>query len=392
MLQRDVTLKNMKKQRWDMLMGSDAIAYAVKCCKPDVIAAYPITPQTHIIETLSEMVANGEIKGEYIKVESEMTAIAACFGAVAAGSRAFTATSSHGLAFMHEYLHWFAGSRFPLVLVNANRALGGPWCIWTDQSDSMSQRDTGFIQVYCETVQESFDTVIQAYWVSEKLMLPAMVMIDGFILSHTMEPLYIPDQSLVDDFLPRYIAPYKLDVENPLSFGAAAKGDSFYMLRKMLDKTMKMAIDVFDECNNRFYDLFGRRYESLETYKLDDAEIVFITCGAITGTVRVAVDVMREKGLKVGLIRIRLFRPFPKDKLVNLLTSVKEVFVLNRAVSYGSFSTITQEVRAALYNTDVRSIVYDIVISLGGREVFPETIINLLLNKKKMSPRETNWI
>ena len=384
--------KNIDKQKWDMLMGSDAIAHAVKCCRPDVIAAYPITPQTHIIETLSDMVANGEIKGEYIKVESEMTAIAACYGAVAAGSRAFTATSSHGLAFMHEYLHWFAGSRFPLVLVNANRALGGPWCIWTDQSDSMSQRDTGFIQLYCETVQESLDAVIQSYWVSEKLMIPAMVMLDGFILSHTMEPLYVPEQSLVDEFLPKYTAPYKLDIDNPLSFGAAAKGDSFYMLRKMLDKTLKMAVDVFDECNNKFYDVFGRRYDAIESYRVEDAEVVIISCGAITGTVRIAIDKMREGGLKIGLLRIRLFRPFPKDNLIKLLNSVKEVFVLNRAVSYGAFSTITQEVRAALYNSDIKPFVYDIVISLGGREVYPETIIDLLSKKKKLSPMATNWL
>ena len=392
MQKSELANKNMDRQIYDMLMGSDAIACAVKCCKPDVIAAYPITPQTHIIEVLSDMVANGEIKGEYIKVESEMTAIAACYGATAAGSRSFTATSSHGLAFMHEYLHWFAGSRFPLVLVNANRALGGPWCIWTDQSDSMAQRDTGFIQIYCETVQESFDTVIQSYWVSERLMIPAMVMIDGFILSHTMEPLYLPEQSLVDEFLPPYVAPYKLDIENPLSFGAAAKGDSFYMLREMLDKTMKMAVEVFDECNNKFYDIFKRRYDSVESYRVDDAEIVFVSSGAITGTVRIAIDKMRDNGLKVGLIRIRLFRPFPENKLISLLTSVKALFVLNRAVSYGAYSTLTQEIRAALYNSNLKPLIYDIVISLGGKEVYPETIINLVLNKDKLSQSDTNWL
>jgi pyruvate/2-oxoacid:ferredoxin oxidoreductase alpha subunit len=386
------TPKKMNGQKWDMLMGSDAIAQAVKCCKPDVIAAYPITPQTHIIEALSDMVARGEIKGQYIKVESEMTAIAACFGAVAAGSRSFTATSSHGLAFMHEYLHWFAGSRFPLVLVDANRALGGPWCIWTDQSDSMSQRDTGFIQVYCETVQECFDTVIQGYWVSEKLMIPVMVMLDGFILSHTMEPLYVAEQDLVDAFLPDYIPPYKLDIENPLSFGAATKGDSFYMLRKMLDKTMSMAVETFEDCNNRFYNIFGRRYDSVETYRLDEAEIVFVSSGAITGTVRVAVDRLRDAGLKIGLIRIRVFRPFPKCKIVDTLKSIKEVLVLNRAVSYGASSTLTQEIRAALYNTQVTPKVYDIVISLGGKEVYPETIMNLIEEKDKLQDNATNWI
>ena len=197
---------------------------------------------------------------------------------------------------------------------------------------------------------------------------------------------------MVDEFLPPYVAPYKLDIENPLSFGAAAKGDSFYMLREMLDKTMKMAVEVFDECNNKFYDIFKRRYDSVESYRVDDAEIVFVSSGAITGTVRIAIDKMRDNGLKVGLIRIRLFRPFPENKLISLLTSVKALFVLNRAVSYGAYSTLTQEIMAALYNSNLKPLIYDIVISLGGKEVYPETIINLVLNKDKLSQSDTNWL
>ena len=382
----------IKGHKKEMLLGSEAIAYAVKLCKPDIIAAYPITPQTHIIETLSDMVDSGQIKGQYIKVESEMTAIAACYGAVAAGSRAFTATSSHGLAFMHEMLHWFSGSRFPFVLVNANRALGGPWCIWTDQSDSMSQRDTGFMQFYCETVQESLDTVIQSYYISEKLMLPVMVMIDGFILSHTMEPLFIPHQNLVDTFLPPYKAPYKLDTDNPLNFGGATKGDSFYNLRKMLNKTMESAFEIISDCDKLFCRTFGRSYGNVETYRVEDADTVIITCGAITGTVRIAVDMLRNDGQKVGLIKLRLFRPFPKIELMKALSKTKDLIVLNRSISYGTSGTITQEIRSAMYNINLRPSIYDVIVSLGGKEVYPETIIDIVSNKENLTCEDVNWL
>ncbi|MDY6820844.1 MAG: pyruvate ferredoxin oxidoreductase [Deferribacterota bacterium] len=381
-----------EKQYREMLLGSDAVSTAVKYCDPDVIAAYPITPQTHIIETLSEMVNKGEIKGQYIKVESEMTAIAACYGASAAGSRAFTATSSHGLAFMHEMLHWYSGSRFPLVLVNANRALGAPWSIWTDQSDSMAQRDTGFIQIYCETVQECFDFVIQGYYISESLMVPVMVMIDGFILSHVMEPLYIPTKNLVDKFLPKYKPPYKLDVNNPLSFNAASKGDSFYNLKKMQDKAIKDACGLFKTCNNEFYKIFERKYSAIEEYRMRDAEIVFITCGAISGTVKVVVDELREDGLKIGLLRVILFRPFPRHELVKKVDNISKLIILSRSISYGANATLAQEIRSALYNVTKRPAIYDVVISLGGKEVFPGEIKNIIKNLHDLSEEETNWL
>ena len=375
----------------EMLLGSDAIAYGVKLCRPQVIAAYPITPQTHIIETLSSMVDSGELKSEYVKVESEMSAIAACFGSVAAGSRSFTATSSHGLALMHEMLHWFAGSRFPLVMVNANRALGAPWNIWTDQGDSLSQRDTGWLQIYCETAQEALDNIVLAYWLSEKIMLPVMVMIDGFILSHTMEKLFVPEQDLVDRFLPGYVPPYHLDPENPLSFGAAATPDNFYNLKKALAKTMKQAPRTLSEGCDRFKNMFNRSYENLEGYRLEGAETVIVCSGALTGTVRIAVDRMRDRGQKVGILKVRLFRPFPQEELLEKLGPAANILAFNRAVSFGAGGTLSQELRSALYHLEVRPRIFDVIISLGGKEVFPETVEDVVKNMEELSEVNSNW-
>ena len=375
----------------DMLLGSDAVANAVKLCRPDVIAAYPITPQTHIVETLSNMVDSGELDSQYVKVESEMSAIAACFGAAGMGCRAFTATSSHGLALMHEMLHWVAGARFPMVMVNANRALGSPWNIWADQSDSLSQRDTGWLQIYCETGQEALDSVILATWLTERIMLPVMVNIDGFILSHTMERLSVPAQEEVDAFLPAYNPPYSLDPDNPHSFGAAATPDNFYQLRKTLAKTMRSVPKILDKGYEGFTRHVGRGYASLECVHTQDADIILVISGAMTGTVRVALQALRDKGVKVGLIKLRLVRPFPQVQLAQAVTSCSRILVLNRAVSYGAGGTLTQEVRSALYHLGQRPEVIDVILSLGGKEVFPETIEDLVNHHKDLSPVDSNW-
>ena len=385
------TIQAPQEHSREMLLGSDAVAWGAKLCRPDVIAAYPITPQTHIVETLSGMVDRAELGSEYIKVESEMSALAACYGAVASGSRGFTATSSHGLALMHEVLHWFSGSRFPLVLVNVNRALGAPWNIWTDHSDSLAQRDTGWLQIYCETAQEAMDSTILAYWLSEQIMLPVMVMMDGFIMSHTMEQLLIPDQELVDAFLPPYEPPYRLDTENPLSFGAAATPDNFYNLRKALAKTMRASLRTLDQGYLRFRDHFGREYANLQWDGPDDADTVLLCSGSVSGTVRTAVEELEGAGHKVGLIKLRLFRPFPRDQLMGMLSGVKRLIVLNRAVSYGAGGTLTQEVRSALYNMPESPEVIDVIVSLGGKEIFPETIRDLVLEADQLSKTESNW-
>ncbi len=377
-----------------ILLGSEAVAHGVKLCRPQVISAYPITPQTHIIETLSEMVDSGELKSQYIKVESEMSAIAAVLGSVSAGSRSFTASSSQGLAMMHEILHWYAGARLPLVLVNANRALGGPWNIWSDQSDSFSQRDTGWLQIYCETSQEALDTIIMAYKASEQLMLPIMVMIDGFILSHTMERLMIPTPKMVDDFLPPYKAPYQLDPENPLTFGAGAHPDLFYELKKAYSETMTEALTLIDQCQAEFAQKFNRHYDVIMHCQEGDkdSDTAVICCGAMTGTARVASEMLNENGTSVDLFKLRLLRPFPKTALITALKNKKRVIVLNRACSYGVGGTLSQEIRTALYDLPEHPIVNDVMISLGGKEVFPETIVKVVNDREQLSATEPNWL
>ncbi len=365
----------------DMLLGSEAVAFGVKLARVGVIPAYPITPQTHIIETLSEMIDKGELDARFIRVESELSAAAAALGASSAGVRTFTATSSHGLALMHEILHWIVGARLPVVLVNANRAIGSPWNIWTDQSDSMAQRDLGWLQVYCETAQEALDTVLQAFFIAEKLLLPFMVMIDGFILSHTLEEIVIPSQEEVDDFLPSYEPEFFLDVRNPMSFGNPARGEIFYLLRKDIQQTMEKSFGLIEYTHNLFKDKLGRSYGLTEAYRLEDAEVVFVVSGALTGTVRVAVDRLREKGFKAGLLKIRYFRPFPGEDVRNYLSNREHVIVLNRALSFGSSGQLTQEIRNVLYGCDgAPPKIYDYIISLGGKEVFVEDIVDLALS------------
>ncbi len=378
----------MKKE---MLLGSEAIAEAVKMAKPKVIPAYPITPQTHIIEVLSEMVDKGELKAKFIRVESELSAAAAALGASYAGVRTFTATASHGLALMHEILHWIVGARLPIVLLNGNRAIGAPWNIWTDQTDSMTQRDLGWLQLYCETAQEAFDSILQAFYVAEKLLLPFMVMIDGFILSHTLEQVVLPSQEDVDTFLPEYKPEYFLNVDNPMTFGAAAKGDLFYSLRKDIQKSFERSFDVIEECHRKFNLIFKRNYNLIENILTEDAEIVFVVAGALTGTVRVAVEQLREKGIKAGILKIRYFRPFPKKEIVESLKNTNKIIVLNKSLSFGTSGTITQELKDSFYYLEEKPDIYDYIISLGGKDVFVEDIINLAENIDKLDKYKILW-
>ena len=380
----------MKKE---MLLGSEAIAEGVKLSKPGVIPAYPITPQTHIIEVLSEMVERGEINARYIKVESELSAAAAALGSATAGVRTFTATSSHGLALMHELLHWIPGSRVPLVMVNANRAIGAPWNIWTDQGDSMTQRDLGWLQIYCASSQEALDTIIQAFYITEKILLPVMVMIDGFILSHTMEAVDIPAQETVDKFLPEYQPDIYLTPEKPVTFNAAGIGDTFYLLRKDIQKTLENSFSIISETHKRFSDYFQRDYKLIHTYN-EDADTVFVVCGALEGTIKVAIDKMSEQNINVGLVRLRYFRPFPFKELREILAGKKRVVVLNKSLTYGFSGHIAQEIKAALFGTGINPKIYDIIVSLGGKDVFPETLIEIVnsLDKYEDKIDQPIWI
>ena len=376
-----------------VIMGNHALSYGAKLSRVQVIAAYPITPQTQVVELLSEMCANGELDAKFVKVESEHSAMAASIGASAVGARAFTATSSQGLALMHEMIHWAVGARTPIVLGNINRAMGPPWSIWTEQNDSLSERDTGIMQVYCESNQEVQDTVIQSFRVSEKLLLPCMVVLDAFYLSHTYEPVDIPEQSLVDEYLPAFNPPYRLDPDDPHTFGSLTDSKWYYELRYKIEVAMNKARDEWKKANEEFENLFDRGYGLVEDYKCEDADLILITSGTITGTARIAVDILREKGKKVGLLKIRVFRPFPIDEVRDILGGAKKVACIDRNISFGHSGIFFAEVKSALYNNSNRPPIWGYIAGLGGRDVTPETVMEIVKRTEESDkPEELIWI
>ena len=366
------------------MIGNHAISWAAVLSRVQVIAAYPITPQTQVVELLSEMCSDGRLDAKYLKVESEHSAMAASIGASAAGARAFTATSSHGLAYMHEMLHWAAGARTPVVLANISRAMGPPWNIWTDQNDSLSQRDTGWMQVYCQNNQEVLDSIIQSFRVSEELLLPTMVVLDAFVLSHTMEPVTLPDQGKVDSYLKPFEPEYKLDPENPLTFGGITSPDEYFELRYNIQQAFEQSKDLWEQAGEEYAELFGRKYGLVETYKAEDAETLIITSATIASTSRVAVDRLRERGEKVGLLRIRMFRPFPAEKVREIVSSVKRALVIDRNISFGASGIFFQEVKAAMYNVPQAPPICGFVTGLGGRDVTSRDIEKMTEQTMKM--------
>lgn len=359
----------------EIMEGSIAVAQAVRRCRPQVISAYPITPQTHIVEALAEIVANGELAADYITVESEFSALSACEGAVAAGSRAYSATTSQGLALMFEVCFNMAGMRLPLVMTIANRALGAPLSIWNDQQDSISLRDAGWLQFYAEDNQEAVDLHYIGYRVSEdhRVLLPAMVCFDGFILSHTYEPVDMLSQEQVDAFLPPFVPMFVLDAKAPVSMGMYATPDYYLEFRYETDQAQKRALEVVREVGCEFGEQFGRDYSALvESYRMEDAETAIVAIGSICGTTKDAIDEMRDEGRKVGLVRIRCFRPFPAEELKAALAGVERIAVLDKNVSLGAGGAtargaVALEVRDALYGESIP--VLDYVIGLGGRDV-----------------------
>ncbi|MDB4349530.1 pyruvate ferredoxin oxidoreductase [Omnitrophica bacterium] len=352
-----------------VITGNHTVSYGAKLSKAEVIAAYPITPQTEVVEKLSNMVSDKELRAKFIKVESEHSAMAACIGASAVGARAFTATSSQGLALMHEMLHWAANARLPVVMANINRSMGPPWNIWADQTDSLAQRDTGWLQFYCESNQEILDSIIQAYKVCEKILLPGMVVLDAFLLSHTSEPVDIPPQELVDEYLPGYNPRYKLDVNEPHTFGGLTGPDWYYELRYKIQNAMEEALDVIKDADREFKDTFGRGYGLIEEYRSSDADTLLIVSGSMSSTAKDAVDMMRAKGEKVGLCRMRVFRPFPKDEVRRVAKKAKRIGVIDRNISFGSEGIFFQEVKSALCNEKNRRPIYGFIAGLGGRDV-----------------------
>lgn len=374
-----------------VIMGNHGAAYGAMLARAEVVAAYPITPQTQTVEKISELVATGEMKAEYIKVESEHSAMAACIGAAAAGARAFTATSSQGLALMHELLHWAAGARLPIVMTNVNRALAPGWNIWSEQNDSLAQRDTGWMQIYCESNQEVLDSIIQSYKISEKVLLPTMVCLDGFSLSHTYEIVDIPDQALVDSFLPKFDPEYKLDTENPRTFGAMTSPDWYFEMRYKIQEAMEQAKTLMVEINDEFQQKFGRRYGLVEEYRCEGAETVIIASGSIAGTAKDVIDSLRDSGKNVGLIRVRAFRPFPREELRNILKDVKRVGVIDRNISFGHEGIFFTETKGAIYTLANLPEIYGFIAGLGGRDVTPEDIEEMLDMTISGKAQEVNW-
>jgi pyruvate/2-oxoacid:ferredoxin oxidoreductase alpha subunit len=359
-----------------VMIGNHAVSWGVQRARVEVISAYPITPQTQIVEELSDMCADGRLGSQYIKVESEHSAMAACIGASATGVRTFTATSSQGLALMHELLHWAAGGRLPVVMANINRAMAPGWNIWTDQNDSLSQRDTGWVQLYCETNQEVFDTTIQAFKLAEQIDLPVMINLDAFFLSHTSEAVDLTDQEVVDEFLPRRDAEFRLDVENPHAFGALVGPQAYMEMRWQQQEAMGRVPAALRTIEDEWERLTGRRHGALESYRTEDAELLLVTSSTITSTARHVVNQMREAGRPVGLVKVKMFRPFPTDELRVLLAGVDRVAVLDRNISPGHGGIFAEETRSALYDLpdEDRPMLFGYVLGLGGRDVTPEVV------------------
>jgi pyruvate/2-oxoacid:ferredoxin oxidoreductase alpha subunit len=355
-----------------LMEGNHAVSWGVMLSRVQVLPVYPITPQTHISEALADFVAEGKLDARYIKVESEHSAMAACIGASTAGARAFTATSSQGLALMHEMLHWASGARLPIVMANVNRTIGSPWNIWNDQSDSMSQRDTGWLQFYAEDNQECLDSVIMAYMVSETVLVPSMVVLDAFILSHTQEVVDVPDTKDVDSLLPTLNNPNAINVDVPKAYSPVVAPDNFTEAKYKQHWAAENAIGVIEEVGKKFGDVFGRYYRNVEPYKADDAAAVIVAAGAVSGTIRAAVDALRNDGKKVGMVKIRTFRPFPADDIREILLGVPNVGVLDKSVFPGAGGPISQEVKATLYNSedaDRLPRIISFVGGLGGRDI-----------------------
>ncbi|MCU0632228.1 MAG: pyruvate ferredoxin oxidoreductase [Methanolinea sp.] len=354
----------------EFMEGSHAVAHAVKFCRPEVIAAYPITPQTHIVEALAEMVANCHLDAEYITVESEFSALSACLGASAAGSRVYSATTSQGLALMFEVCFNCAGMRMPVVMSIVNRAMGAPLSIWNDQQDSISLRDSGWLQFYAEDNQEATDLHYLAYKVAEdkNVLLPAFVCFDGFILSHTYEPVDTLTQEQADSYLPRYAPVHRLDSDNPISFGLFASPDYYMEFRYQIDQAMKDAAKHIAKAGKEFGEMFGRDYSDMvEAYRMEDADFAIVAMGSICGTVKDAIDEMRKDGKKVGLLKLRTFRPFPEKEVRSALSGVSRVAVLDKNISLGAKGAVALEVKDALYGSGIP--VLDYIIALGGRDV-----------------------
>ncbi|TFG09012.1 pyruvate ferredoxin oxidoreductase [Candidatus Thorarchaeota archaeon] len=360
------------------LTGDAAIAHALKQCDVDVLAAYPITPQTIIVEDFQKFAADGEVKTKVIPVESEHSAMSACVGASAAGARVATATASAGLALMWEILYCAASMRMPIVLTIANRALSAPINIHNDHSDSYGARDSGFIQIYTQSCQEAYDTTIMAFKIAEDhdVLLPIMVCIDGFILSHNVERVEMLPDDAVADFLGIREPVQPLDPNNPITMGPLALTDYYFEFKEQQDRAIKNVPDIFKRVEAEFEKMTGRSYGMFETHKTEDADIIILTHSTAGGTAKVVADTLREQGEKVGVVRLRMFRPFPSEEIAEVVKNAKAVAVFEKCLSFGGAGNpLAMELRTALYHLAERPMVTDFVIGLGGRDVPPTTFV-----------------
>ncbi|MDD5595476.1 MAG: pyruvate ferredoxin oxidoreductase [Candidatus Omnitrophica bacterium] len=374
----------------EFLEGSHAVAEIVKLCKPGVISAYPITPQTHIVEDLAQMVSDGSLKSEFVNVESEHSAASVVLGGVAAGVRSYTATSSQGLLYMAEVVFNIAGMRLPVVMTCANRAISAPINIWNDHQDSVSLRDTGWVQLFAEDIQEAVDFHLLAYRLGEdkSMMLPVMVCMDGFILTHGIETVDIPTQEQVDKFLPAYKPLYKLDVENPISLGPLVDPEYYMETRYAVQKTQEEALVLIPKITAEFAKVFGRNYNGLvEGYRLEDAERAIVAMGSVCGTIKDVVDELRKKGKKVGMLKITSYRPFPIAAIYDVLKNVAKVAVLDRALSLGSYAPLASEIKAVFSGKKkAPKVISSFVAGLGGRDITKHSIKEIfsLLTAKEL--------
>lgn len=378
-----------------VMEASQAVAEAVKLCKPSVVAMYPITPQTHIVEKIAEFVSDGVMDAELIDAESEHSAMAACIGAQATGVRTFTATSSQGLALMHEMLFIASGLRLPIVMAVANRALSAPINIWNDHSDSIAERDSCWIQLYVETSQEALDTMIHAYRIAENkdVLLPVMVCLDGFTLSHVWEPVDMPVKAKVSQFLPKYKALHAfLDPRKPLTIGPIAYPNTFMNFKNMQNDAMNNALKVIHKVNSAFRKKFRRGYGNglIDTYRLQGAQYAVAAMGTVCGTAKVVVDKLRKEGMKIGLVKVRSYRPFPTEYIVKAAKGLKGIAVIDRDISLGYDGALYSDIKAALKKSSVKISGY--IAGLGGRDITEDHLKRIFADLSAGKEANQEWL
>ncbi len=398
-----------------LVTGNHAAAHACKDARVQVVAAYPITPQSPVTEKISEFIAEKKMKAQYICVESEHSAISVCIAASTTGARVFTASSANGLCLMHEQLHWAAGSRLPIVLAAVNRAPAAPWNVWTDEQDSISQRDTGWIQLYCEDNQEIYDTVLQAYRIAEdpRVYAPVMVCYDGYILSHTIMPVETIDQKQIDDFLPPYKPHTILDPKDPRVINLVTfpwirhdvdkpgieKFGAYPEIRFGLQKSLLNAVDVIKEIDADFGSRFGRNYGIYKEYRCEDADLVIMGLGTLICEAQISADMLREEGYKVGVLSLKLFRPFPRQDLIKFASreNIKAFAVFDRNLSYGYEGALCSDFKATLFTGHIDKPVHNYVAGIGGRDVTAQQIVDATRKsckalEKNQIDKELEWI